>query len=146
MISEKNNENGLSRRSVICGITLVALGLLPNTAIASGNVKVLADGKVEIDLTKNSTLRKVGGVIEFQNGNEKSLALIRTSSAQNGFRAIDLSCTHQGVTVERSGAGWKCKLGHGAEYALAGAVTMGPATQNLRQVKIKVFKNKVVVG
>ena len=136
----------LSRRSLICGLTLVVLGLLPDSAVASGTVRRLANGKVEVDLAQNPALKKVGGIIEFEDSNGRAMAVMRTSKSQAGYRVIDLACTHQGVKVERSGGGWKCKLGHGAEYAIGGAVTGGPATQNLRRVNFKVSKNKIVVG
>ena len=97
------NESALSRRSLLCGLAVLTLGLLPDTAIAAGNIKVLADGKVEVLISKNAALRKVGGVVQFQDGTGRSLALVRTSNAVSGFRAINLSCTHEGVKVGLSG-------------------------------------------
>lgn len=139
------NESALSRRSLLCGLAVLTLGLLPDTAIAAGNVKVLADGKVEVLISKNAALRKVGGVVQFQDGTGRSLALVRTSNAVSGFRAINLSCTHEGAKVGLSGGKWVCPA-HRAEFALDGSVQMGPARADLRTVAFKATKTKVTVG
>lgn len=139
------NENSLSRRSLLCGLAVLTLGLLPDTAIADGNVKVLADGKVEVLISKNTALRKVGGVVQFQDGSGRSLALVRTSNAVNGFRALNLSCTHEGATVGLNGGKWVCPA-HRAEFALDGKVQARPARQDLSTISLKATKTKVTVG
>jgi Rieske Fe-S protein len=139
------NESTLSRRSLLCGLAVLTLGLLPDTAIAAGNVKVLSNGKVEVLISKNTALRKVGGVVQFQDGNGRSLALVRTSNAVNGFKALNLSCTHEGVTVGLSGGKWVCPE-HRAEFALNGKVQAKPAERDLGTVAIKATRTKVTVG
>jgi Rieske Fe-S protein len=145
MRKRMENESTLSRRSLLCGLAVLTLGLLPDTAIAAGNVKVLADGKIEVLITKNTALRKVGGVIQFKDGNGRSLALVRTSTAVNGFKALNLSCTHEGVTVGLSGGKWVCPE-HRAEFALNGKVQVRPATRDLQSIAVKATKTKVTVG
>lgn len=139
------NESTLSRRSLLCGLAVLTLGLLPDTAIAAGNVKVLADGKVEVLISKNTALRKVGGVVQFQDGNGRSLALVRTSNAADGFRALNLSCTHEGATVGLSGGKWVCPA-HRAEFALDGKVQARPARRDLQSIALKATRTKVTVG
>lgn len=139
------NENSLSRRSLLCGIAVLTLGLVPDKAIAATGVKVLPNGKVEIRLASNRALRKVGGVVQFQDASGRSLALVRTSSAVKGFRAINLSCTHEGTTVGLSGDKWVCP-NHRAEFAIDGKVQVGPARTNLRAVPVKATKTRVTVG
>ena len=139
------NESTLSRRSLLCGLAVLTLGLLPDTAIAAGNVKVLSNGKVEVLISRNTALRKVGGVVQFQDGNGRSLALVRTSNAVNGFKALNLSCTHEGVTVGLSGGKWVCPE-HRAEFALDGKVQAKPAKSDLGTVAIKATRTKVTVG
>lgn len=136
----------LSRRSLICGLGAIFLGLVPDSAIGTGVVKVLSNGKVEVSIAKNPSLKKMGGVIQFKNKNGTDIALIRTANSSSGFRAINLRCTHQGVTVEQTSSGWICALGHQAEYAFNGELTKGPATSDLRSIPIKVTKTKVTVG
>lgn len=140
-------ENGkdLSRRSVLCGLAVLTLGILPDSALAAGNVTVLANGKVEIRLDKNPALKKSGGVIQFQDANGRALALVRTSSGTKSFKALDLSCTHQGVVVTKSGSAWNCSA-HGSQFALDGKVKVGPASTPLRAVPIAISATKVIVG
>jgi hypothetical protein len=52
------NEKDVSRRAVLCGLAVLTLGLVPDTAIAATGVKVLANGKVEITLSRIRRLRK----------------------------------------------------------------------------------------
>lgn len=139
------NEGALSRRSLLCGLAVLTLGLLPDTAIAAGKVKVLADGKVEALISQNPALRTVGGVVEFKDGTGRSLALVRTSKAVNGFRALNLSCTHEGVKVGLSGGKWVCPE-HRAEFALNGKVQALPAKLDLRTLPVKATRTKVTVG
>lgn len=141
-----SEENLVTRRGVLCGLAVLALGFAPETAIAAGTVKVLANGKVEVALSANPALKKVGGVVQFQNANNVSIALVRTSKAANGFRALNLACTHEGVIVEQEGNAWRCRLGHRAKFQLNGKVLEGPARQDLRTLPIKATKTKVVVG
>ena len=83
-----NADNSIARevprRTLLCGLGLIAIGMLPSSALALGNVKVLSNGKIEILLSKNTALRKVGGVIQFTDNQGKSIALIRTSRAVSG--------------------------------------------------------------
>lgn len=139
------NENSLSRRSLLCGLAVLTLGFVPDKAIAATGVKVLRNGKVEIRLASNRALRKVGGVVQFQDGSGRSLALVRTSNAANGFRAMDLSCTHEGTKVGLSGGKWVCP-NHRAEFAVDGKVQVGPAKTDLRSVPLKATKTRVTVG
>ena len=139
------NENSLSRRSLLCGLAVLTLGFVPDKAIAASKVKVLANGKVEVLISQNTALRKVGGVVQFEDGTGRSLALVRTSKAINGFRALDLSCTHEGTTVGLSDGKWICP-NHRAEFAVNGKVEVGPARSNLRTVTVKATKTKVTVG
>lgn len=139
------NQNSLSRRSLLCGLAVLTLGIVPDKAIAASGVKVLPNGKVEIRLAANASLRKVGGVVQFQDGNGRSLALVRTSRAVNGFRAINLSCTHEGTTVGLSGDKWVCP-NHRAEFGIDGKVQVGPARADLRTLPIRATKSRVTVG
>lgn len=139
------NQNALSRRSLLCGLAVLTLGIVPDTAIAATGVKVLANGKVEVLLSRNPSLKKVGGVVQFEDGAGNALALVRTGKAASGYRAINLSCTHEGTRVGLSSGKWVCP-NHRAEFALNGSVKVGPAQTNLASVPVRVTKTKVVVG
>lgn len=139
------NGNEVSRRAVLCGLAVLALGILPDSALAAGNVTVLSNGKVDVLLSKNPGLKKAGGVVEFQDGNGRALALIRTGASSKAFKAIDLSCTHQGVTVIKGGSDWVCPA-HNSQFALDGKVKVGPARTALRSVPVKISATKITVG
>ncbi len=139
------NEKAVSRRSVLCGLAVLTLGLVPETAIAATGVKVLANGKVDVTLSRNPALRKVGGIVQFTDGSGQEIALVRTGKASNAYRALNLSCTHEGVTVRRSSGKWVCPE-HRAEFSISGDVKVGPAKANLVSIPVKVTKTKVTVG
>jgi Rieske Fe-S protein len=139
------NQKEVSRRAVLCGLAVLTLGLVPETAIAATGVKVLANGKVDVTLASNPALKKVGGVVQFTNGAGQEVALVRTGKAANAYKALNLSCTHEGVTVRRSSGKWVCPE-HRAEFAINGAVKIGPARSNLVSIPVKVAKTKVTVG
>ncbi len=106
---------------------------------------MLANGKVEITLSKNPALKKIGGTVQFQNGAGQSFALVRTGKTASAYRALNLSCTHEGEKVVKSGSKWVCPE-HRAEFAINGDVKVGPATTNLVQVPVKVSATKITVG
>jgi Rieske Fe-S protein len=140
-----DNQKEVSRRAVLCGLAVLTLGLVPETAIAATGVKVLANGKVDVTLASNPALKKVGGVVQFTNGAGQEIALVRTGKAANAYKALNLSCTHEGVTVRRSSGKWVCPE-HRAEFAINGDVKIGPAKANLVSIPVKVAKTKVTVG
>lgn len=139
------NEKDLSRRAVLCGLAVLTLGLIPDTAIAATGVKVLANGKVEVTLSKNPALKKVGGTVQFEDGSGQAIALVRTGKPASAYRALNLACTHEGTNVTKSGSKWVCPE-HRAEFSINGDVKVGPARANLVQLPIKVSTTKVVVG
>ena len=139
------NEKDLSRRAVLCGLAVLTLGLIPDTAIAATGVKVLANGRVEVTLSKNPVLKKVGGTVQFEDGSGQAIALVRTGKSASAYRALNLACTHEGANVTKSGSKWVCPE-HRAEFAMNGDVKVGPARANLVQLPIKVSTTKVVVG
>lgn len=53
----------------------------------------------------------------------------------HGLRAISLSCTHLGCTVEQRNFGFECPC-HSSRYDLDGLVLKGPASSNLRKLRI----------
>ena len=75
----------LTRRSVLCGIALIAVGLLPEAAkaaVPAVGVKVKGK-KLLLDLKANKVLAKVGGVvqIDFSDGSSSGTVDIPTNSA-----------------------------------------------------------------
>jgi Rieske Fe-S protein len=139
------SQNDVSRRAVLCGLAVLTLGLVPDTAIAATGVKVLSNGKVEVTLSRNPALKKIGGTVQFTDGSGQEVALVRTGKSTSAYRALNLSCTHEGVVVRKSGSKWVCPE-HRAEFAINGDVKAGPARRNLVEIPVKVSTTKVVVG
>jgi cytochrome b6-f complex iron-sulfur subunit len=55
---------------------------------------------------------------------------------ESGFKAISLTCTHLGCSVEPRNFGFECPC-HGSRYDVNGTVTKGPAASNLPTLRIK---------
>ena len=138
----------LNRRSFVCGIAAItALGLTKASAVAATGVTTVK-GKTVIDLAANKVLNKVGGVLELSIAKYGKVAVVRTSTGVTGYSVINLQCPHQGAIVKKSSAGWNCPppRGHGAEFALNGAVKVGPATDSLRSIKFTATKKAVTIA
>ena len=101
--------------------------------------------KLQLDLAQNKPLSKVGGVVVIDLSDGSSLAVIRTTSAVNGIIAMNLSCTHQGVTVMQTGKTWTCPA-HGSTFSQVGKVIRGPALQALLKYPVKVTAKTVTIG
>ncbi len=54
---------------------------------------------------------------------------------KNGLRALTLTCSHLGCTIEERNFGFECPC-HSSRYDLNGAVLKGPATAGLRQLRV----------
>ena len=54
---------------------------------------------------------------------------------ENGFLAISLVCPHLGCTVEQKPNGFECPC-HGSQFDHKGTVFRGPATTNLRPLRV----------
>lgn len=138
--------SSISRRTFICGSAAVAvLGAVP--AVAASGVKTLTNGKTEVSLLTNTALGSVGGVVELNIKKYGKVAVVRTSKSTNGFSVINLSCPHAGVIVKQNNGGWLCALpGHGSEFALNGALKVGPANSALKTIKFTATTKAVTIA
>ena len=137
----------LTRRSFICGSAAVAaLAAMP--AVAATGVKTLKNGNTVIDLVANKTLSNVGGLLELSIKKYGKVAVVRTSKSVSGFSVFRLSCPHEGVTVKQDGSGgWICNPpGHGAQFALNGAVKVGPANSALKALKFTATSKALTIS
>jgi cytochrome b6-f complex iron-sulfur subunit len=57
-------------------------------------------------------------------------------SAETGFKALSLVCTHLGCTVEQAHDGFYCPC-HGSRYDVQGKVLRGPALKPLRFLRVE---------
>jgi len=100
-----------------------------------GNTILSADLNSEI--TQIGTFKIAGGVIVVR------LSQGNTSSA---FTAVQLACTHQGVSVAYNNTQGKfvCPA-HGSEFDKSGAVLKGPAATALKEYKVNINANTLAV-
>ena len=136
----------VTRRGFICAsAAVVALSTTP--AVAATGIKTVA-GKTVMDLASNKALATVGGVVELSITKYGKVAVVRTSKSSNGYSVVNLSCPHAGVIVKQSSGGWSCSSprGHGSEFALNGALKVGPATSALRSIKFTATSKTLTIA
>jgi Rieske Fe-S protein len=142
-------ESRVSRRSLLCGVAALGLGLasdlIPSSADAATGVTVLKNGKLQVALAANKVLSKVGGAITLQLKDGTELAVVRATAAKDGYVALSLSCPHQGVPVQEQGNQWVCPA-HRSAFTLAGALQRGPARQALSKFPLAVSAKYLTIG
>jgi Rieske Fe-S protein len=129
----------------VCGAAALALGpvLLADDAIAADGIRRKANGQVVVTVAKVPGLARVGGTVLLGSVKGVPVAVVRTGPQT--YRAIDLRCTHQGVTVAPSGNAWACPA-HGSRFSAGGAVTRGPAKRSLAPVRGSFDGTRLTVG
>lgn len=144
-MDQKNEELGISRRTAICALSLIGVGIFTSaeSAAAASGVKILANGKVQVTLKLNPALKKVGGVVRIDDVQGRSIALVRSSTKT--YVAVNLLCTHQGGELVQTGNQWQCQV-HQATFTLAGKNLIGPATTALKQLPVKATALVVNIG
>lgn len=138
-------EKEISRRGFICAGLVTATGVVVSGTLAeaAGKLKILRDGRVEVDVSKFKALTKIGGVVLVGAVKNIPTALVRTG--KNSYQGLDLRCTHQQVTSKLVSGTFKCPA-HGSEFTKTGAVKVGPATSELAKVKTEVVGKTVLLG
>jgi nitrite reductase/ring-hydroxylating ferredoxin subunit len=147
----KSTDHSISRRGVLCGIAVMALGLTADIAQAATTAigPTQVGNKIKIDLAKNKALAKVGGMVEIDTTDGGGVAVVRTAAGPKGLVALSLTCPHMGAKVMTETTPWVCS-GHGAEFSKTGKMTRPPmGTQMnvpLSKYPIKVTGNTVLIG
>jgi nitrite reductase/ring-hydroxylating ferredoxin subunit len=59
---------------------------------------------------------------------------------KKGLRALSLTCSHLGCTIEERNFGFECPC-HSSRYDLDGLVLKGPATGDLRRLRVDVTED-----
>ena len=135
----------ISRRGFICGGLATAAGVAISgpSAEAAGGIKILRDGRVEVELSKFKVLAKIGGALVIGNVKDVPTALVRTG--KNSYQGLDLRCTHQQVTSKLVSGTFKCPA-HGSVFTKTGAVKIGPAETGLNKINTEVVGKTVILG
>ena len=137
--------DALKAAAGLCGIALVAAGASTAQAAPAPQkaIKTLKSGRVKVALKKVPALKKVGGVATIGEVRGVPAAVVRTG--RKTYVALDLRCTHQGVTVQESGNGWRCPA-HGSMFTDEGQKVSGPAVGPLRKLRSRRKKKALFVG
>ncbi|MDP1889909.1 MAG: Rieske 2Fe-2S domain-containing protein, partial [Gemmatimonadaceae bacterium] len=108
----------VGRREFLGAAALTALTLL-QSACGDGQIggtgpDGTSGGTLVVTLSQFAALASVGGVARVDGGSGTPVALVRTGAAS--FTALSLVCTHEGSTVNITGAGFLCP-NHGARFS-----------------------------
>ncbi|MFI7243997.1 Rieske (2Fe-2S) protein [Streptomyces qinglanensis] len=137
-----SKESPATRRTVLCGAALAALGL--TTAGCGGDSGKDTSGSAPDEPVElgDAEAVPVGGAKLY--AEQKVLVAQPEKGDFKGFSAI---CTHQGsVLGEIDGEVAVCPL-HGSRFHVdSGKVAQGPATEALPAVPVKVEQGKLVAG
>ena len=134
----------LSRRALLSGMCgIAALSMVPISAEAATLVKKLPKRRLSFKVKDAAKIVDVGSSVAIGQVKGQPVGLFR--SGPSTFSAFSLLCPHQGVTVERSDAGWFCSA-HESKFAINGALEFGPATTALRKVPVKVSRGVATIG
>jgi thiosulfate dehydrogenase (quinone) large subunit len=144
-LPQLSRRDALKAAAGLCGIALVAAGASTAQAAPAPTsaIKVLKGGRVKVALKKVPSLLSVGGVATIGSVRGVPVGVVRTG--KKTYAAIDLRCTHQGVTVGETSTGWRCPA-HGSTFTDTGQKVSGPAAGPLRPVRSRRKKNALFVG
>ena len=116
----------------VCGAAVLGAGLgsalLADDAVAATGIRRKKNGQVVVTVAKVASLAAADGRVVLGTVKGTPVAVVR--EGDGSFAALNLACTHQGVTVNPDAAGWLCPA-HGSLFALDGAVERGPAMASL---------------
>jgi Rieske Fe-S protein len=142
-------DTNISRRSVLCGVAALSLGLgadfLPEAADAAAGITHLKNGKIQVTLAANKVLAKVGGAVILNLNDGSQLGIVRTAAGVKGFSALSLVCPHNGAGVMEEGNKWVCPA-HGSVFALNGKLIQGPARQGLSSIPVAATATTLTIG
>lgn len=134
----------LSRRGfLLSACALTTLAFAAPAAEAATSTRTLPDGRLVVQVRRFPELAQVGGAVRVGTVKGRPVGVVRTGASS--YRAFDLACPHQGVTVARSATGWSCPA-HGSAFEADGDLELGPATSGLRRVPVAVKGGTLTIG
>ncbi|MEU2724311.1 Rieske (2Fe-2S) protein [Streptomyces smyrnaeus] len=146
-----SEETPATRRTVLCGAALAALGLTA-TACGGGGDSGSSSETGSAGESKGTTDKPVelGDAEAVPVGGAKLYAeqkLLVSQPKKGDFKGFSAVCTHQGSTLnEIDGEVAVCPL-HGSRFQVdSGKVAEGPATKALPSVPVKVENGKLLAG
>ena len=143
--------SGLSRRSVVRGGVVMAVGAVVGFVVArnssaakAGSPLAAANGYGAATASGGAKLADLSSVPVGGGAVVESARVVLVRDQQGGVHAFSATCTHQGCTVDRVRDGVISCPCHGSGFdATTGAVVAGPATRPLPKVAVEVRGNAV---
>ena len=137
-----SRRDALRGAAALCGLSLLALGI-PDAQADTSGVKQIRSGQVRVQLSKYPALKKIGGAALIGTVGDAPAAVVRTGTST--YVALNLLCPHVGVTVNRSGTGWKCPA-HFSTFRADGGFVNGPAGRALFVIPSRLSRGVLTVG
>ena len=122
---------GVDRRTFLSAATLAAVAAVLQACGGAAGADFFTGprgGPLTVKLSDFAALATVGGVARVDNGAGSPTALARTGAST--FIGVTMVCTHQGATINVSGAGFRCP-NHGAMFSSTGSWQGGQPTSSL---------------
>jgi cytochrome b6-f complex iron-sulfur subunit len=151
-MDDTTNAPDPSRRAFlvgVCGAAALTAGglgtaLLADDAWAARGITRRRDGRVVVNVDRVPALRRDNSRVLLGNVKGTPVAIVRQGDT---FTALNLRCTHQGVTVNSDPSGWRCPA-HGSLFALDGDLERGPALSPLGQYTSRwnARRRRLIVG
>ena len=136
--------DALRGAAVLCGLSLLSLGISEAQAAAPGSTGVLLpDGRVKITPSKIPALAKVGGFTAILPVKGTPAAVRRTRT--NTYIAVSLVCPHAGSLAKPEASGFTCSA-HGSRFNTTGTLIDGPATTGLTRLKVVRSGKDLIIG
>ncbi len=140
---------GISLAAVCAGCSMASCGSTPkqddptpsngtgNTGAGSNNGTGLLSADLATELKNAGEFKVANGII---------LVRLTQGSTLSAFTAVQVACTHQGVSINWNSAQGKfiCPA-HGSQFNAQGAVLQGPATLALKEYQVNITGNNLTV-
>jgi nitrite reductase/ring-hydroxylating ferredoxin subunit len=145
--SEGPDGSAATRRTVLCGVVLAALGV---GAAGCGDSGDKGSGSSGATSDEPSERVRLGNADDVPVGGAKLYAeqKVLVSQPEKGkFKGFSAVCTHQGATLDKVEGDVAVCPRHGSRFDVdSGKVAKGPAAQALPSVPVKVEKGKLIMG
>lgn len=142
---------GISLAAVCAGCSIASCGSTPKqddpnpsngTNTGTGNT----GGNTGTSLLSADLSTELKNIGEFKVSNGIILVRLAQGSASNAFSAVQVACTHQGVSINwnTTQAKFICPA-HGSQFDAHGTVLQGPAAVALKEYKVSITGSNLTV-
>ena len=127
----------------LCASLIGIVALAPITQSCSPLLTIKTDVKQGGILVMRSNFTAENKIVLIKNTSfEFDIALVQLS--QDEFKALEMKCSHQANSLVPTKNGFFCNA-HGSSFTLEGKVKNPPATGNLKEYKVEITADTVIV-